>query len=113
MELFTFAGGIHVKEHHRMGPVLFRKNNEGVHRTIAGLNVNVLFDHGFPSKDRFVITVADLLGLTMQNANLVTCRVAQISQIQNAKGAISRARWVFTSGATVGNACRMKCMHLL
>jgi hypothetical protein len=49
MQLFSLARCIHQKENNRVRAVLLGKDDKGVHRTVGGLNINVLFDHFIPS----------------------------------------------------------------
>jgi hypothetical protein len=49
MQFFSLARCIHQKENDRVRAVLLGKDDKGVHRTVGGLNINVLFDHFMPS----------------------------------------------------------------
>jgi hypothetical protein len=48
MQFFSLTRCIHQKENDRMWAVLLGKDDKGVHRTVGGLNINVLFDHFMP-----------------------------------------------------------------
>jgi hypothetical protein len=48
VQLFSLTGCVHVEENDRVRAVLLGKDDKGVHRTVGGLNINVLFDHFMP-----------------------------------------------------------------
>jgi hypothetical protein len=57
--------------------------------------------------------ITQLLGRPVQRANLVAIRVTQVRQIDLARRAFAKTRWVFARSAAVGHTRRMPGVALL
>ena len=97
VQLFAFAGGIHIEHHSGMGTTFLGMRDEGVHRAVGGLNVDVSINHELPRSGANAPQVGEKASPQGEDEDDSEGERAEVPRTQACRAHDGQKRWTTTT----------------